>query len=459
MEDTKAGMKTKLVQRVTLLVDQLVNWTDETERPTLAQIEEIVLKLREQMGEAMAEAVIERQEAKRPVPGPSCPECGQEMHYKGVKGCRVISQVGELDIQRGYYYCERCGSGSFPLDEQLGMKDKHWSESVVKLAVWLSGLVEFEQAEQILAKVGRISLSDSSIWRRCQEWGERFRVIERNERKLRMALPERGEVITGERPSARVMGVAIDGATVHLREEGWKELKVGCVFEVERALPGEQARPAGEMPGDGPELARAVRSSYVAHLGGPELLGQLVWAEAQRRGWSQARETIALGDGAAWIWNVVTEHFYDSRQAVDWYHATQHLAHAGHVLYGEGSAAAQRWYRHYETVLFQGHAEQIAQELSQAAQHRPHLADDLRREAGYFRKNWRRMQYMELREDGLPIGSGAVESGCKQYRARFAGPGMRWSRTGLERLLPIRSAIMGNRFDLLWQAARSLPPN
>jgi len=333
------------------------------------------------------------------------------------------------------------------------VKDTHWSEAVVKLAVWLSGLVEFEQAEQILAKVGQIAMSDSSIWRRSQVWGEQCRVVERNEGKLRMALPERGEVIRGERQQAEVMGVAIDGANVHIRGEGWKELKVGCVFEVEVAPQVDQST-YGQL-----ELAHAVRNSYVAHLGGPAVLGQLVWAEAKRRHWTQAYETIALGDGAPWIWNVVAEHFYDSRQAVDWYHATQHLAHAAQLLHGEGSAAAQRWYQHYETALFQGQADRIGVQLTQAAQHKPRLADELRREAGYFRKNWRRMQYMELREDRLPIGSGAVESGCKQYRGRFNGPGMRWSRSGLERLLPIRSAIMGDQFDQLWQLARSLPPN
>jgi hypothetical protein len=36
---------------------------------------------------------------------------------------------------------------------------------------------------------------------------------------------------------------------------------------------------------------------------------------------------------------------------------------------------------------------------------------------------------------------------------------MRWSRAGLERLLPIRAAIMSHRFDQLWQNVYHLPPN
>jgi hypothetical protein len=109
--------------------------------------------------------------------------------------------------------------------------------------------------------------------------------------------------------------------------------------------------------------------------------------------------------------------------------------------------------------LFEGHADQIAARLLQAAQAHPTLANDLRREAGYFQDNQRRMQYQELREDGFPIGSGMVESACKRFRARFNGSGMRWSRPGLERLIPIRAAIMSQRFDQLWQQAYKLPPN
>jgi hypothetical protein len=340
-----------------------------------------------------------------------------------------------------------------PLDRQLQVPDKHWSEQVSKLAVWLSGLVPYEQAEQILARVGQITMSDSSLWRRVQRWGEACRTLEQAECQLRWTAPERPAVRRGEVPRTAVLGTALDGATVYVRTEGWKELKVGSLFQV--AVASEVDPWTGERLA----VAHAVHNSYVAYLGGPEGLGQRLWVEAQRRHWNEAYETVVLGDGAPWIWNLVAEHFYDSRQVVDWYHASQHLAQAAQALHGEGSAAAQRWYQHYETALFQGQAARIAEQLTQAAQHRPAVADALQREAGYFRKHQRRMQYQEVREEQLPIGSGMVESGCKQYRARFAGPGMRWGRPGLERLLPIRSAIMGQQFDRLWQAICGLPPN
>ena len=68
-------------------------------------------------------------------------------------------------------------------------------------------------------------------------------------------------------------------------------------------------------------------------------------------------------------------------------------------------------------------------------------------------------RYREMREDGWAIGSGMVESTAKQFKARFNGPGMRWSRSGAERLIPIRAAIMSRRSDELWRLAYNSPHN
>jgi hypothetical protein len=340
-----------------------------------------------------------------------------------------------------------------PLDRQLALTAARWSEQVAKLAVWLSGLVTFEQAAEILRRIGQVSISESSVWRQAQEWGEEFAAIEAAERVLANALPGRRDMLRRENQSQGRMGAAMDGSMIHIRDEGWKELKIGCVFEVER-------RPARDAEtGDWEDLAHAVNNSYRAHLGGPELFGQLVWAEARRRNWERAIDTQVVGDGAAWIWNLTNDHFYDSHQVVDWFHATEHLAEAARLLKGEGTLAAKQWYNARKTTLFQGHAARIAQELSAAAEQLPNVAAELQTQAGYFRNHQRRMNYQELREEGWLIGSGMVESGAKQFKARFTGPGMRWSRSGAQKLLPVRAAIMSRRFDSFWLRAYNSPPS
>ena len=120
MNDTRTDLKAELMTQAEALIDELVEWTADTPAPTLTQIEDIVLKLRQRLSERMALAVIEAQAAARPVPGPSCPACGREMHYKDRKANTVESRVGCLPLERGYYYCEPCRTGIFPPGSTTG---------------------------------------------------------------------------------------------------------------------------------------------------------------------------------------------------------------------------------------------------------------------------------------------------------------------------------------------------
>lgn len=303
-----------------------------------------------------------------------------------------------------------------------------------------------------MKRIGHIEISASSVWRQAQKWGEVFGEVEEAERVLANAVPGQRDMLRLASRSEERMSVSMDGSMVHIRGEGWKELKVGCISEIE-------VRPTRDAEaGDVEDLAHAVRNSYRAHLGGPEIFGQLMWAEARRRNWEGALDTQAVGDGAPWIWNLVQEHFYDSQQVIDWYHAVEHLGETASLLKGEGTLAAQKWFNARETQLYQGHAQAIAQELSQAVKNGHPAAEELEKQGGYFHKNHRRMNYQELREAGWLIGSGMVESGAKQFKARFAGPGMRWSRSGAQKLLPIRTAIMSKRFDDCWHSAYKNSP-
>jgi hypothetical protein len=342
--------------------------------------------------------------------------------------------------------------GFFPLDDQLGVAEQRCSEQVAKHAVWLCGQVDDDFAEEVLHQIGGVHFSDSSIWRQQQRWGEQIRLKETLRAEAANALPLRGQVGPTTLRDAQDRGVALDGAMIFVRNEGWKELKAGCVFDI--ALQPEVVKESG-----GSEwFAHAVNTSYLGVLGGPERFGQHLWAEALRRRVPEAHDSLVCGDGAPWIWNLALEHFGDSRQVVDWYHAAQHLYKAAHLAFGEGSAEAIRQAKGLETPLYQGHATQVAETLREWAVEFPSVAKELRSEAGYFENNKRRMQYLELREDGFPIGSGMVESGCKQFRARFNGAGMRWNREGAERMIPVRAAIMSHRFDQVWREAYNSPP-
>lgn len=62
------------------------------------------------------------------------------------------------------------------------------------------------------------------------------------------------------------------------------------------------------------------------------------------------------------------------------------------------------------------------------------------------------MRYPDYRAQGLPIGSGVVESACKHVVAsRMKHAGMRWDEPGAENILALRCHYLNDRWDSLWE--------
>jgi hypothetical protein len=114
MKRTRAELEAAMEAEAREVIGDLLDWHEETEAPTLMQIEDAVLELRKRLGERWTKMVIEEQEAVRPVPGPACPECGREMHYKDMKKTTIETRSGEMGLERAYYYCKDCRGGLFP---------------------------------------------------------------------------------------------------------------------------------------------------------------------------------------------------------------------------------------------------------------------------------------------------------------------------------------------------------
>jgi len=300
---------------------------------------------------------------------------------------------------------------------------------VQKRATWLSGLLPFEQVSRVLDWIGGVSLPQSSVYDRVAKQTERME----QQRLWQQEHVSYERVVLGEQSSdpQDVKSVSLDGGMVHIRGEGWKEFKVGSVSRVT-----SQAE-------DGAKLALS-ETNYTAVLGEVSAFAPALWALAVQRGVPTAHRSAVTADGAAWIWNLVGDYFPDSVQIVDWYHADQHLAGAAQALFGSNERAAADWRKQMQTPLSLGDITPIVTRLEQS---------QLEEHVHYFHTHQRRMQYLEFREEGFPIGSGAVESGIKQFKARLSGAGMHWSRQGAQRMLTLRAAVLSHTFDDFWNAA------
>jgi len=304
--------------------------------------------------------------------------------------------------------------------------------------VWLAGHMAYEAATEAFERIARCAVPAQAIWDETQRHGERLkRHVQHQQAQVsveRVVLPPAGA--DHDRP----LGVSLDGGKMHIRGEGWKEFKAGTVFDV------VVTPDLDPETGDWVDQVHGVNMAYRAVLGTVDEFAPALWALAVERQVPQAADVSVTADGADWIWNLADDYFPDSVQIVDWYHATEYLAHAAEALYPHDADAARNWQQARRDDLYLGQIHQIIEPLERAGLTAP---------VEYFRKHTRRMQYQEFHEQGYPIGSGTVESGIKRFKHRLSGPGMRWSRPAAERMLVLRAAIMSGTFDELWALARN----
>ncbi len=138
---------------------------------------------------------------------------------------------------------------------------------------------------------------------------------------------------------------------------------------------------------------------------------------------------------------------------IDWCHSVEHLAKAGEIFYGSDIPSRQSWLKEQRKTLFQEKVLEVIISLKEKVKKRRGLTrKKLLQEVSFFENNKERMNYRSSRNEGWLVGSGVIESGAKQYKVRFTGPGMRWKRSSLERMLPLRAAIMSNNFNQKWNS-------
>ncbi len=313
-----------------------------------------------------------------------------------------------------------------PLDTAWELSEGTYGGALQQNMVWLCGLLPYEQAAAVMARIGKRQVSDSSLWRMAQH------------AEQHLGQPSVDEAFAST-PTASVEPetklLSMDGGMVNIFGEGWKEFKV--------ALVGSVVVEASSASASVPEVHTQVLR-YSAVLGDVSAFTPILLDLARQTGFDQATRSCITADGAAWIWHLADAYFPTSLQILDWYHARQHLSGAAQVLFPNQPSPATAWFQAHTDDLFEGQLAPIVAELERA---------DLSESAAYFRTHHARMDYADFQADAYPIGSGSVESEVKQFKHRLDGPGMSWSRPGLDHIILIRAAVLDGSFDARWSHA------
>ena len=365
--------------------------------------------------------------------------CGKMAEFEGYRSRVVQTMIGTARIERAYYHCPSCRSGFAPLDQELDLSRRSLSRALERAVCRLAVVESFEQTVEDLYDVGGVSVSAKEAQLVSESIGAAIAV--QGAAEVEAVWAEEMRIEAEERPE--VLCVEVDGKIVPTREGG-RELKVAAVSELVAGARANQQR------------LEVGKTTYLGRFDCAQDFGRHVWVEAARRGVEDAKVVIGLGDGAPWIWNLMGEQFPNAVQILDFYHASGHLWELGNALYGEGTERAKRFASCKQDQLKAGEVSKVIAALKRLKVADRDKQDKIRLEIGYLQENKDRMQYPTYRERGYHIGSGVVESACKQFGARLDQAGMRWIEPGAGAIAALRALKLSGRWDTYWKPAR--PP-
>jgi hypothetical protein len=421
----------KAIQK--LLVADFATQIEPAGEVSVSEIEQCLRTSLQALGQASMGEMLSVLDEQTYGPRQEC-ECQAQGQRISRRAAQVLSVFGWVRYRRSYYQCPSCGRRWLPLDEQQPLRPGRATPSMTAL-LGLAGItVSFEEARQHIWQYLQVRVSANTIRQETQEIGVRQAQCEQGwlAQSQNLAYLQQREQQT-QRPQ-RVYG-SIDGAFVPLEKE-WKEAKLISWYQV-KALYG-RAEPH----------AHAI--AYYASLEEAASFGELVWGTAVQYQADRAEELVFVCDGAAWIWKLVQHYFPQAVQIVDWYHASQYLATVAKAYPGSKDQQAA-WLAKMKTFLWEGQLTPILQACQDLLQTVGAAAQKL---ITYYTNNQARMRYADFREAGYFIGSGTVESGCKQlFTMRLKRSGARWLEAGATAVAKARSAWLSNQ----WQTVTSFP--
>lgn len=386
---------------------------------------------------------------------PTCPACGAQLTRLTPGHERTIqTRFGPITIRRRRGWCPRCQQWCYPADRALGLDAGGTaSPAVQEMAALLGSKMPISEASAVLKRLAGIALPRPTLDREAKRQGKRAE-------KTRGQLDEQMRTAAGAQAQGQgdlrgpfTLLLEIDawnirerddwGKTARLRARGqeperWHWVYAATCFRLEdRVRKGDRAM----------ILSRGT----VMTRGGLAALKSQLWAEAMRHGLAHATRVLVIADGAVWIWNLVSDRFEKAVQRLDLFHAKEHLWTVARTLHPHDESAAQTWVRPLLKDLERDHGDQVIAELEVVAQgQRGARREAVHKEINYFRSNLHRMKYREGHTLGEPLGSGAIESTCRQYQCRFKRPGQFWTREGDEALMCLETFWRNGRWHLLF---------
>ena len=351
-----------------------------------------------------------------------CPLCKQLIRVRAPSRPREVRTVsGQFILKRNYHYCTKCKHGFYPLDLKLGLPAEGELTPKMELRVLDFGLAcVYSEAAERWSVHYQSSISASLIREVVERVGARAEAIEPKALQRALQTPKF---------ESELLVVETDGSMLRTRE-GWKEAKLAVVYREENHVVGTATN-----------RGLVTEARYVAVLGGQKEFKEELKAalELER---AEATPTVAwLGDGARGNWTLADTLCPNAIQILDHIHAIENGNKFAKAVLGEGSDCLPLWEARLRELLMQGDVNALVSEIFWCITETPKKnLKELNDIIGFYRNNEERMKYPEYIKMGLPIGSGAVESGHKHvFQKRMKLSGQQWDFECGHRMAKLRA--------------------
>jgi hypothetical protein len=382
--------------------------------------------------------------------------CGGTANYIEMRPKTILTAVGPTQMLRAYYLCDDCHAGQAPMDKELDVWKTDFSPGVRRMMALTGHHAPFDFGRQEMEALAGLVVTTKAVERIAEAIGTD--IARQQENQIREIMRADSAVQVSEGEEIPVMYIEIDATGIPI--VSWeldqskpgkqgdlprtREAKLGCVFT--QTCNDAEGRPVRD----------ASSTTYVGAIETSEEFGPRIYAEARRRGLDRAKKVVVIADGAPWIWILARLHFPGAIEILDIYHAREHLWKLAAKLFPSDDVGRRRWVKRFQQKLDNGKIKKLVADLRSIHPLNNELRKALETEADYYEKNAHRMKYPDFRRQGLFVGSGVIEAGCKTViGSRFKMSGMFWTLKGANAILALRCNLLNGDFEDYWQQRRA----
>ena len=457
------GFRQQVHQQLDLFLDDLEAQMDSSQ-DKLPSLFELSTRVRQQRGgltgSILQAYVLQRYGAYLEQTQADCPGCGRSLWARPTRPRTVETLVGELTLERPYFYCESCRHGFYPLDQALGLSAHAKQYDLQQAASALAVEMPFGEAANWMSQWTDGPISDEVLHGMVQQVGRPLTLLEvcPTPAQVQAAIAQVG---AGKKWQP-IMVIAIDGATVPTRPETAKGKRPG-----RKKVRARRAHWTGEY--------REAKGFRVFLVDEERIVHLISWHQIQTeeelaQGLQQLQEAglipedqvrlCVVADGAPWIWKRVTELFPSARQILDFYHCSSYLHAVAQTQYGADGPRAQEWLEATMARLFSNEGAGLLWGLQRMKPVSPEAEAAIDKTLTYLSPRLEQIAYGSHRKGGYPLGSGAIESAHRFIcQVRLKRSGAWWYQQNSNALLALRCAKYNGTWEQVYQRYAQIAHN